>query len=190
MASFAGMMGLESCAECGRDLRFEGRYLSDGIASSEKRFCSHGCLDTYKARERAREESGNVYCSVCGAVASNPQITGYQMDANGNPLCWACFDKANPQPASAAASGSSSGGARKGAVGSAAAAVATWSRARQITLALCIFLGIFGAHRFYVGKPKLAVLYIFTAGLAGWGWLVDLIMIILGKFKDKNGNPL
>ena len=70
------------------------------------------------------------------------------------------------------------------------AAVATWSRTRQITLALCIFLGLFGAHRFYVGKPKLAVVYIFTAGLAGWGWLVDLIMIILGKFKDKNGNPL
>jgi len=70
------------------------------------------------------------------------------------------------------------------------AAVATWSRTRQITLALCIFLGIFGTHRFFVGKPKLAVVYIFTAGLAGWGWLVDLIMIILGKFKDKNGNPL
>ena len=181
-----GKPTIGKCEVCGRygELRYSDYPRGDSTRCSEEcnRAYNKSLEDAYAARRK--------FCILCGAEATSDQMAGYQMDANGNPLCWACFDKANPQPTPAAASGSSSGGARKGAVGSAAAAVATWSRTRQITLVLCIFLGIFGVHRFYVGKPKLAVLYIFTAGLAGWGWLVDLIMIILGKFKDKNGNPL
>lgn len=56
-----------------------------------------------------------------------------------------------------------------------------------VTLLLCIFLGEVGAHRFYVGKIGTGILYLFTAGLFGIGWVVDLILIIVGKFKDKEG---
>ncbi len=57
-------------------------------------------------------------------------------------------------------------------------------------LLLCIFLGGIGAHRFYVGKIGTGILYLFTAGLLGIGWIVDLILILVGKFKDKEGKML
>ncbi len=37
--------------------------------------------------------------------------------------------------------------------------------------------GFFGAHRFYFGKVKTGVLWFFTLGLLGIGWLVDLFLI-------------
>lgn len=55
---------------------------------------------------------------------------------------------------------------------------------------LCFFLGIFGAHRFYVGKTKSAVLQLVTLGGLGIWSLVDFVMIIIGKFKDKQDNLL
>lgn len=55
------------------------------------------------------------------------------------------------------------------------------------TLLLCIFLGELGIHRFYAGKVITGVIYLITGGLFGIGWIIDLIMIILKKFKDSNG---
>jgi TM2 domain-containing membrane protein YozV len=58
-------------------------------------------------------------------------------------------------------------------------------------LLLAIFLGIFGAHRFYVGKTGTAVIQLCTCG-GGFGvWvLIDIIMMFMGTFRDKNGLPL
>ncbi len=61
---------------------------------------------------------------------------------------------------------------------------------RWIALLLCIFLGPFGAHRFYVGDIKMGVLYLFTAGIFGLGWLYDFVKILLGSFRDKYGFKL
>lgn len=52
------------------------------------------------------------------------------------------------------------------------------ARNKWVALALCFFLGFVGAHKFYEGKAGLGVLYIFTFGLFGIGWLVDLITIL------------
>jgi len=56
------------------------------------------------------------------------------------------------------------------------------------TLLLCIFLSTFGAHRFYVGKMGTGVLMILFDWLTLFIWnLVDLILIVTGKFKDSDG---
>ncbi len=59
-----------------------------------------------------------------------------------------------------------------------------------VALILCIFLGGLGIHRFYVGKIGTGILWLLTGGLLGIGWLVDIIMIAVGSFKDKSGAAL
>ena len=55
------------------------------------------------------------------------------------------------------------------------------------TLILCWFLGVFGVHRFYVGKTGSGVAQLITGGVCGIWTLVDLIQILLGKFEDAEG---
>lgn len=58
-----------------------------------------------------------------------------------------------------------------------------------VTLLLCLFLGIIGIHRFYVGKIGTGILMILLlmTGISAIWAIIDLILIILGKFKDKQG---
>ena len=58
------------------------------------------------------------------------------------------------------------------------------------TLLLCIFLGGLGGHRFYAGKIGTAILMLVTCGGCGIWTLIDLIMIIMGNFTDKDGNAI
>ncbi len=60
-------------------------------------------------------------------------------------------------------------------------------KSRLAALLLCLFLGWLGVHRFYVGKIGTGVLMIFTFGGLGIWTLIDLIMIIVGGFKDVDG---
>jgi TM2 domain-containing membrane protein YozV len=62
------------------------------------------------------------------------------------------------------------------------------TKSRTVTLLLCFFLGCIGVHRFYVGKIGTGIIWLVTLGILGIGALIDLIMIIIGKFKDKEGN--
>lgn len=59
-----------------------------------------------------------------------------------------------------------------------------------VTLLLCIFLGGIGVHRFYAGKIGTGILQLITCGGCGIWTLVDLIMIITGKFTDSEGNVI
>ncbi len=58
------------------------------------------------------------------------------------------------------------------------------------TLLLCLFFGPLGVHRFYVGKVGTGILSILTVGGCGIWTLIDLILIIVGKFTDANGNEI
>ena len=37
--------------------------------------------------------------------------------------------------------------------------------------------GFLGAHRFYFGRPVSGTIYLFTLGLLGIGWLIDLLLM-------------
>ena len=81
------------------------------------------------------------------------------------------------------------------------------SRSRLVTVLSTLFLGIFGVHRFYIGKTKtatvmliLSILYLVTVRF--WGitiislavvglWaLIDFIFAVSGIMKDREGKRI
>ncbi len=58
---------------------------------------------------------------------------------------------------------------------------------KTVALILCIFLGYFGVHHFYVNNTKKGLLYLCTIGLCGFGWIIDIILLCSDKFKDGDG---
>lgn len=76
------------------------------------------------------------------------------------------------------------------------AAYGSWERpaesdyTRLPVLVLCIFVGWLGIHRFFVGKTGTGVLMLITFGGVGIWVVVDLILIIFGEFKDRDGRKI
>ena len=60
-------------------------------------------------------------------------------------------------------------------------------KSQVIALILCILVGTLGIHRFYLGYTWQGVVQLLTLGLCGIWSLIDLIRIITGDLKPKNG---
>jgi len=60
-------------------------------------------------------------------------------------------------------------------------------KSRLAVTLLAWFLGVFGAHRFYLGKTGTALLMLFTFGGFGIWAIVDFILAVTGIMEDKDG---
>ena len=60
------------------------------------------------------------------------------------------------------------------------------AKSKWVSFFLCLFLGVFGAHKFYEGRVLLGVLYVFTSGLFGIGVIIDLVILF---FKPNPYHP-
>ena len=59
---------------------------------------------------------------------------------------------------------------------------------KTVAIILSLFLGGLGIDRFYLGYTGLGVLKLLTLGGLGVWALIDLIRIIIGSLKPKDGN--
>ena len=49
------------------------------------------------------------------------------------------------------------------------------------------FLGRLGIHRFYMGKIGTGIQWLLTGGILGIATIVDFIVMLCGRAKDKQG---
>jgi len=61
---------------------------------------------------------------------------------------------------------------------------------RLLAAILCFFFGVFGAHRFYVGKTTSGIVQLVTIGGLGIWMLIDLVIILFGEFSDLEGRQI
>lgn len=116
---------------------------------------------------------GKKYCKHCGSLIDSDCVVctkcGKQVEELKSEERNVIINNSSSASAAASASASMNMDGRYGV-----------PKDKIIALLLCIFLGMFGAHKFYEGKIMMGILYICTFGLFGIGWIVDIIKL-LGK---------
>jgi restriction system protein len=55
---------------------------------------------------------------------------------------------------------------------------------------LVVFLGFFGAHRFYAGRWPTGLLQAATLGGFGVWWVIDIFIVATGSLKDDTGRRI
>lgn len=63
-------------------------------------------------------------------------------------------------------------------------------RSQLTAFLLCVLLGIFGVHRFYTGQIGWGILHLCSLGCCGVFVIIDMVLIIVGKIKTKDGDDL
>ena len=68
-------------------------------------------------------------------------------------------------------------------------------KSKLVAFLLALFLGIWGAHNFYLGFKKKAIIQVILYCLAiGWSFIwafIEVVMILIGRIdKDAEGNSL
>ena len=139
---------------------------SCGAEIENGRFCSFCGTQITADMLREKEILNKVGCPSCGStnVTFNRENQGEVRGENGKQivhytvgLCKDCgytwrADKAAPEGSK--------------------------PKNKWVALMLCLFLGYFGAHKFYEGKIGMGIVYIFTAGLFLVGIIKDVIEIL------------
>jgi TM2 domain-containing membrane protein YozV len=63
-------------------------------------------------------------------------------------------------------------------------------RSWRVAFLLSLFLGPFGADRFYIGRTRSAIVKLVTLSCFGVWWLSDFILIASDWRRDAWGRPL
>jgi TM2 domain-containing membrane protein YozV len=63
-------------------------------------------------------------------------------------------------------------------------------KTKTTALILSILLGGLGVDRFYLGYTGLGIVKLITGGGFGVWWIIDIIMIAMGKIACKDGTEL
>lgn len=63
----------------------------------------------------------------------------------------------------------------------------TSDKKKSTALLLCLLLGMFGGHYFYVGRIGRGLVCLLTMNWFMIGWIVDIVKILSGKFQDNTG---
>lgn len=136
------------------------------------------CSKCDAALDTGSSDSPTLKCRYCGTVFANPLYqSSSASDRPAMPII-------NINVAQNVVTGQP---ARRTVQPAPPAVPAESSRSWGVTLFLCLFLGLFGVHRFYTGHVTIGLIQLFTLGLAGIWTFIDFVMILTGTYRDKQG---
>ena len=145
------------CAECGTEVKDGYIFCPEcgtnlSTTSDVQSFNSY--FGTYKTCKYCREKMPEdaFYCLNCGMAFDEPEL-------DFNNLKNRVVNISKPQKRVVDTS------------------VGTWKN-KWVALILCLFLGVFGIHRFYEEKRVTGFLYLFTFGLFGYGVIINFILLL------------
>lgn len=134
----------------------------------EGNYCpSCGQSTLSKKCPRCSTETTGAFCPTCGYSFAQPENAAPPPNYQAPPII---ITNANTNNVS---SGYTHGGIS--------------IKSKWIALILCLLFGMWGVHRFYVGKVGTGLIWLFSGGVFAIGWILDLIMIVSGGFTDSAG---
>lgn len=114
-------------------------------------------------------QGATKFCKNCGKKISEAAVVC--------PLCGAQVETLKQDPASQPNIVINNNNANNN-VNTVVGGVGGTLKNKWVAFLLCLFLGGFGAHKFYEGKIGMGILYLCTGGLFCIGWIIDLIRIL------------
>lgn len=124
--------------------------------------------------EKCGTEFEGKFCPSCGKAAAGIKVTckGCGNEYEGA-FCPSCGQSANAAQTAATAPQIIINNSNT----VSAPVPGVRAKNKWVAFLLCLFLGYIGAHKYYEGKILLGLLYTFTLGLFGIGWVIDCILL-------------